>query len=798
MPVQSPSQADPLPLILAADARFGATDYVDDQIWELAQSTGDPPGLAIQTTYGLRARGMSLFPGFARAGTTMTDPRAFSEPPQVEAVFPNYARLRLSPWPDVQVSAEYWVPDSHTLAGRFQLVNSGDRGQIFGFRLYTLLRPDEGSQIMRERVFRGVSVLSGASGGLAPVVFLSGGASVEAAAHPGLGLRVTLEPGETRQLIWAHAGLSDPQASFEQARTITECAWDAEIARLELVNASLVEVDSGNSDWDRAFRWAQNTALKSLVGPTRYLPFPSPVTSRQPDQGYSASRDGRDYPRPWAGQSADTALALIPQLIHSAPDLAQGILRDFLHNPTPDGSLDAMPGLNGQRSGAICPPVLAGLALRVYRSTDDLEFLRTTRPGWVEALRAWFAPKHDRDEDGFPEWDNPLHAMNEDSPTFARWHAWAQGLNIELCETPDLGSYLVHECRALLEIARLTDEHEDDEWLEATGRFLRDRLEAGWSDDLHAYLPVDRDKHSSPAGSDVVRKRGSFSHIFKGRYEVPVRLIFRCFGPESEARKLKLRIYGRSRRGRSRIERLSTRHVQWFWDFGTVTTAKTYVEITQVEVVGLSDDFETEVRVADFTRLEAGSMLPLWAGVPGPERAHELIKGTLTVPEQFWRRFGIPRCSADDPAYDPDSRLVACGVSAVQNCLLAEGLLAYGRRQEAAEVFRRLMSAMTQSLSRDNAFRSVYHPDKPGGSGEREEIVGIAPMHLFLDLVGVRLITPTKLRLEGRNPFDSPVHIYWRGLEITRVGDRSEISFPNGQQVSTQGETPSIVEQLKP
>jgi hypothetical protein len=796
MPPRLPAQADPLPIILAADARFGPPDYVDDQIWALDESTGDPPGLVIRTTYGLRAKGMSLFPGFGRAGTTLTDPRAFVEPPRIEAEFPNYARLRLAPWEEVDVVAEYWVPESHALCGRFQLTNTSDQTQDFGFRLYALLRPDEGSTIMRERSFRGASVLSGASGGLAPVVFLTGGASVEAAAHPGLGLRVVLAPGETRHLVWAHGGLKTAEASFNLARSLVERAWDAEVARLEMGQAHLVDVDSGNPAWDGAFRQAQLSALKSLVGPTRHLPFPSPVASRLPDQGFSHSGDGRDYPGPWAGQTAELALSVVPLLSYAAPDLAQGVICDFLHKPSPEGSLDARPGLAGQRADAICPPILGGLALQVFRSTEDLAFLKSVRAACVMGLRAWFTSDHDRDEDGFPEWDNPMHAMREDSPTFAVWHDWAQGLNIQMAETPDLAAYLVHECRALAEIGRLVGEHDDDEWLEATGRSLLERLDAAWSDELHAYLPVDRDKHESPAGQEIVRKRGAFSHKFKGHFEKPVRLIFRCVGPEAEAKKLRLRIHGRSRRGRSRIERISTRRVQWFWDFGTVTTAKTYVEITQVEVVGLSDAFETEVRVADFTRLDSSSMMPLWAGVPSAERAEDLIQGTLASPERFWRRHGIPRCSASDPAYDPDGRMEACGVSPIQAAMLAEGLLAYGRRPLAADLFRRLMAAICDSLERHKAFRAVYHPDKLGGVGEREAILGAAPLRLFLDLVGVQLISPMKVRLEGRSPFEAPVRLRWRGLEITRQDDRTEITFPNGQQVSTQGEAPSVVEQL--
>ncbi|HLB50317.1 MAG TPA: hypothetical protein VJL59_25115, partial [Anaerolineales bacterium] len=58
------TQADPLALRLAADVRFGPTDYADDQIWELTLAGGDPAALALRTTYGLRAREMRIFPIF--------------------------------------------------------------------------------------------------------------------------------------------------------------------------------------------------------------------------------------------------------------------------------------------------------------------------------------------------------------------------------------------------------------------------------------------------------------------------------------------------------------------------------------------------------------------------------------------------------------------------------------------------------------------------------------------------------------------------------------------------------------
>jgi len=52
---------DPLSLTLAADARMGQMDYVDDQIWTLTLGSGEPPAIALQTTYCAQLRSVSLF-----------------------------------------------------------------------------------------------------------------------------------------------------------------------------------------------------------------------------------------------------------------------------------------------------------------------------------------------------------------------------------------------------------------------------------------------------------------------------------------------------------------------------------------------------------------------------------------------------------------------------------------------------------------------------------------------------------------------------------------------------------------
>src|SRR5262245_46031771 len=116
--------SDPLALRLAADVRLGPTDYANDHIWEVTLAGGEPPALAVRTTYGLRAQDMRLYPSFVEGERTVTDPADFAEPPLVQASLVNYLRVAATPLPGLTVSAEYWVPDSHTLAGQLTLTNT--------------------------------------------------------------------------------------------------------------------------------------------------------------------------------------------------------------------------------------------------------------------------------------------------------------------------------------------------------------------------------------------------------------------------------------------------------------------------------------------------------------------------------------------------------------------------------------------------------------------------------------------------------------------------------------------------
>jgi hypothetical protein len=135
----------------------------------------------------------------------------------------------------------------------------------------------------------------------------------------------------------------------------------------------------------------------------------------------------------------------------------------------------------------------------------------------------------------------------------------------------------------------------------------------------------------------------------------------------------------------------------------------------------------------DLRRKEIVGFLPLWAGVAPPDRAAALVEH-LTDPKQFWRRYGVPTLSADDPAYE--AHVTRCcqwngAVWLEWNYLVFDGLRRYGYHREARELGERMIGAADTQLRRNHRFWESYSPD--------EETLG-SPMNYIWDSILARVI----------------------------------------------------------
>lgn len=785
---------DPLSLILAADARLTTTNYCNDQIWELTLQAGDPPALAVTTTYGLRALSMRMFPRFIEAGVSISDPEDFAEKPVIRRLFPNLIEVYYVPFPGLSVGGEYWVVSSDIIAGRIRMTNSSQKSRRITLEWVALLYSSDGKQTMKPDNIEHVAILKGTTNGLLPMIFMSGGVSAHNSPYPALSIAVDLPPGKSSQNIWCQVAREDLSESFKDARSFAAGSWDAELTRIYLYNSSQIEIITGDTDWDAAFAIAQKGAVNFLQSSSKNLPSISFVSTRRVDEGYSLRGDGCDYDHLWNGQTPLETFYLSDYFLPAEPSLVEGFLLNFLSSQNQTGEIDWKPGLGGQRSGHQATPILATLAWRIYQHTSNEDFLQLTFPQLKKFFTSWFTPMHDRDQDGIPEWDHPLQSGFADHPLFARWHPWAQGVDITTAESPALCAFLFRECDSLIKIAQALGKTNEIPSLEGVYERLRKEIDSFWSTDNSTYHYRDRELHNSPSSLLVAECRGECTLDLNISFAQPARLVFTIDPEDETTRKPQFFVHGTSSSGHHRVEHIFADRILWFPGWGTATTEKVYTSLEHIDVKGLSAKDRLIVRVAGYSTQDITNLLPLWAGMIPKDKAQLLIEKTIMEPKLYWKPFGLPACPGSPNNLEDD----VCQVVNLPLCsLIGHGMLEYGYRQEVADLVIRIMSAIIRTMKQESAFREYYHAETGAGLGERNALAGLPPIGLFFKTLGVQIISPDKVLLEGFNPFPWSITIKYQGLTVLRGHDRTEVTFRNGQTFSTEDQRPQIISLLK-
>ena len=787
-------QRNTLPsLILAADARLSQLNYFDDQIWELHLRTGEPAALSLQTTYGLRARSMRLFPRFIENGTALTDPDQFNSSPAIHRFFPNYALLTCSPFAGIDVVMEYWVAFSNVLAGRIRVINSGVTPRNLSLEwIATLVSAGEGHRMSPTQI-QSVHVLQGQVQGLSPVLFMTGGVEANSSPYPSLTAQINLLPGRDQQFTWVAAALSDPEASFTLARTTAARDWDAEYARIEMSNAAQVEIETGNPTWDAIFALAQKTALNLLHGPTEFLPHTSWVQTRLPDQGFSLRSDGSEYDHLWDGQTPLDTWHLCSLLLPAYPKLAKGLLLNFLDTQNEDGHIDWKPGLNGHRTNILATPILCALAWKIYQSDEDKAFLDEVFAPLLKFFTYWFDPRYDRDGDGIPEWSHPVQTGYEDNPLFAYWQPWSQGADISLFESPALIAMLYREAQSLLQMARTLGQLGTVHDLNQRSEKLKIALSRTWDEKALTYRYLDRETHTSGNGKTIGKRNGPGTiHLNKAQFTPPIRLLVRLHPVREGAREVNVHISGENSEQGEIVETFTPDTFRWSLGMGTGISRQVFTSLDSIQIGEIQPEDQVTIYSVDFGFHDQTLLTPLWAGAPTPEQAEGLIKKHIMRPNRYWHGYGLPACP------NPESRALETAtiyetVWPPWNALSGEGLAQFGYAELAAELFSRGMDAMGQNLQQTGSFRKYFHSVTGQGIGERNALSGLPSIGLFLDILGVHLFSPWRVGLKGKNPFPWPVKIRFRGLIIARDMEGTLITFPDGQTVKVNHPTPCIV-----
>ncbi|MYD11446.1 MAG: hypothetical protein F4X02_15560 [Chloroflexi bacterium] len=776
---------------LAADARTSRTDYVDDQAWVLRMGARDEAALAFQTQFGGRAGLVSLAPMWGVESGVIYQQLGYAREPEITYFAADMIQVEAAPIEDLEMIARFWAMDSRAAGGEFNLVNYSAEHRSLQLDLFGHVVINGRRQKLNVLTMADYSLALhlGEVGNLNPVVTLEG-ASVEVyggrISSPKIGCLIELAPGASRRIPFVVAGLADMRDSYSVAMNWMSRPWAPYFEQIDGKAAAIPKISTGDSAWDFLIDHSAAQLIKSLMNPTDHLPHHSLVAYRCADRGWSRRGDGSDHVRAWSGQDPTYTYPAVLALAGIDRELAKGIVRNYFAASDETGFIDRRPGLGGQRQGVLQMPILVRLCLTLVEETDDRDFAREALP----ALRAFFARwlSEDADGDGAPEWQSERQMGYIAFPTFGRGQAWAQGASPRQLESPDLLAYLISEADSLRQLAELIGERETADFAAEQLRALEEHLEAFWDGERYVYR--DRDSHTTSAGIDLVyRGAGDQAHEIGQELANPARVIVRVVGGVTQRPRITMRLEGKDQSGADILVEASVDDFLWQNRQGVFITPKPLSQVERLAIKGLSRVYKVYARTLDSSRLDINALLPLWSGRLSPARAAALLETALDE-SRFLRPNGLTMVSADDRNYDPSSARGGGGIWIFWLTLICEGLLKAGYRQEATEIAKRLLDALSRVLARDGRLAQFYHADEAKGFGEEHHLAGIAPLKLLSDVIGISIIAADQVWVGGEFTWGHPVTVEQHGVTVTRSAAESRVEFPSGQTVSLGADAP--------
>lgn len=768
---------------LAADARLAQTRYTDDQVWQIQLGDSQSPALALQTRYGGRVGLASLTPIFTLDNRPLVDAAVYHDAPRLTAIAPNFALVEAALTPTLTLESEYWCMASDAIGGRHTLHNTSDKDIMVRFEAlgHVDSEPKPQPLAILTLVGGGSALTFGKLPRLEPIILVENGTAFIDGnrANAKVGADLTVPAGGQTRVRWVHAGGVDLRASLLAAQWWLDQDWDTHIDAVAAAAQAIPAVDTGNPHMDALVYLSHITLLQSFMSATDKLPHASIVTRRDMGTGYSAAGDGSDYERAWSGQSMPHAYLTALGVVTTAPELAKGLVLNYLAVQAKDGSIDARPGLGGQRGGYLVPPLLARLTWRIFRYTRDETFIRQAFPKLLRLFRYW----HAQDDDHLPQWHSEKQMGYAYFPTYGLGQAWAQNLDITKTESIDLGVYLLSEGIALGSMLRyIGDAGGYDAEIQRMLEESRIALDDMWKGGKYSYRDYETRKVNKPQTllDDV---RADEEHFINTPLDKPARLIVRIVGGADRAPRCSVRFDGVGRDGQPLTEIADSAQIYWYRGYGVYTTQHIFQQLDRVSSEGLSRVYKLHLTSADHTRQDISSLLPL-ASLGGitHERAAQLVK-QVTDKKKFWRANGVPMTSAADESYDSSNQRGGGGVWPFYITLLGEGLCDYGYVKEARDMLLRLMDLQLMLYKRDGKFYEFYDADENKGWGESNHLTGVVPLHLLRRVLSIRIITPSVVWTGDPFAMETAVTVRQHGVTVYRSAEATRVTFPSGHTV---------------
>ncbi len=395
--------------ILAADHNLSKIEPTNDHIWQITTESGEPPALGIGSTYGLRAFSMRVFPRFQHNRISISDPNAFFEFPSVLFSAPNFILIHFSPFNFIDVNLRVWVPSSQVIVGQVNLELKTDQPEVLTMEWVAMLSAFTGGTPMTAMEYSINTILAGKSRNLEPVFLLTGAPRAGLSANPALGVNISLRPGIPRQFTWVLASLENREISFYTARKFSASLLEAEQLKIEMTNKKRSPaITTRDAHVNNKILQSQNRMQQLVLPPFGKFQQETVVQTRSADHGYTNSHDASDSGPNWGLQTSTDAWLASRILLPAQTELIKSILQNFIDQQAANGSIDMLTSWAGKRTGKLCTPLLASLAIDLHRCLADEEWLAVVYPSLLRSFQVWFQDQVQINESGFPRWEHPL------------------------------------------------------------------------------------------------------------------------------------------------------------------------------------------------------------------------------------------------------------------------------------------------------------------------------------------------------------------------------------------------------
>ena len=754
--------SDPIGLTLAARSSRQPND--PDLVWQLELNQNNP--IELCSSLNLQAQSFSLFPSFQFGETQVSELKDFFAFPRVDTLLQDYIEVVGNPTETIESCLEYFTDSPQSLLGRVTLCNLSNSRQEAVYTLNAQLASmGDFSPLASTRVGNH-TILKAQTGNL--TLSIAFDVATKAILSPIQALRWKrfIEAGQSVSFYWrlqAHTQAALLARGLEKPFPTN---WDATISRkrVEDQNQSL-QIICEDPDWQLVFDSMQRQARQLLLDDgqsLRYYRMRNPANSLMAEK--SAAALGVGLGRADALSLYQLCLSLLPTQAQDCERLLDHYLQG-LTNPS-----------KGNRE--LPTPILANLVWRIFKHTLNLDFLKRHYPILKELCFAWFEKAQDRDIDGLPEWSSNLQTGLSNLPCFDLLDSTGFPALPSSAESTGLAALLELELEAVGLVAHLLE----DNPTEAVAHSLRNRLADGldgWLSSDAAHGLRNATTHRSSPGSLLFE--GPFSGILLvGQCLQQINQVCGQLSAKSFNQKpLSLQISGKGEAGGSLSEIIARDDIHWLPGIFFFQSKSVFSEVQSLTVEPSAQDYNLRLFTPDYSSANIMQLLTLLPAEEGADLSAALKAHLGFLPSSL--SYGVPENLNIETSSTDES------VNMAWNALLIEHMVKNNQHALAGKLFARLVSPVKNNLKSLHRSSERYLAQTGKSRGNLNHVNGLLPLELLLDIAGIRIINAEIVTILGENGLPWPITLRYQGLEITRDGKNTQITFADSSSFHHYG-----------